>query len=163
MSSRLIRVTAVHCRLFAFQQPVKPSSGSWCVHPPVSSSGGTTLLRIPVSEHRPFPGDTVNVGCPVSHNPMVVGADVVPDVVPPQRINMFGFLSAILLILPFNSFWLSDNEAPAALNHRSAQYSERRGNKSVSIGCVNNPPIIVLRKRESRPRRPFDRRGYSGV
>ncbi len=49
------------------------------------TSGGATLLAIPVGEQRAFAGDAVNVGCLVSHHAAVVGAGVHPaDVITPD-------------------------------------------------------------------------------
>src|SRR5262245_58234096 len=46
------------------------------------ASGSATLLAIPVGEHRAFPGDAVDVRRTVTHDPMIVGADIEPtDVV----------------------------------------------------------------------------------
>src|SRR6185295_161863 len=64
------------------------------------STGGTALLGIPVGEHCTFPGDTVNVGGLVPHDPVVVGADVEPaNIISPDdqyvwflRSHSFNFL-----------------------------------------------------------------------
>src|SRR5271170_6289561 len=41
-------------------------------------SGGATLLAIPVGEHRALLGDAVDIRGTITHDAMVVGADVVP-------------------------------------------------------------------------------------
>ncbi len=51
-----------------------------------SAPGGAALLTVPVGEHGALIGDPVDIGCLVSHHPVVVGADIEPaNIVAPNH------------------------------------------------------------------------------
>lgn len=53
------------------------------------AAGGAALLPVPVGEHRAFMREAVNVRCTISHESMVVGADVEPaNIVSPDNQNV---------------------------------------------------------------------------
>jgi hypothetical protein len=68
-----------------------PLSGPTC---------GTALLTVPVSEHRAFFGDAIDVRRAVAHDAVVVGTDIVPaDVIAPDYKNIrFACLSHLDLL-----------------------------------------------------------------